>query len=233
MIVKEWVDGGGFLNQGWRELLCFKAYGVAPGTSPLKMMMRPVMRQVALSLVSVLLVFLSACSSKEVEEVRQVDIKGFLGKTEAEVIEMLGEPTGTGKPLPSFENYPEEIVLREVIPAPERRFWLQQELEPPLGWLEITFSEEGFCDSVSGFLLAGYDSPQALLEAVGLGAADVRPITSEQRLKQLGLKPQFRSTNKAYEIPDLGVVSVSGWVGLRAHPWVHFKLFAAEHWMLQ
>ena len=131
-----------------RELLCFKAGDILPEAYPRKTMRRGVMRQIALLHICVCLVFVGACGSKEDDGGRQTNVDAFLRKTEGEIIEMLGEPSGEGKPLPSFENYPEEIAVREVLPAPERRFWLREKLQPPLEWLEVTFSEEGRCDSV-------------------------------------------------------------------------------------
>ena len=119
------------------------------------------------------------------------DVSQYFGKSEQQIIEMLGEPSGKGRPSFSTRGY-----LVFVIEDPDYMFWLEEKLSPPFTLLRVRFSESRLCHGVMGTVKPVYKTPEEVLEAIGFGSLEKERTSSDQ----LGF---------GYKMPPFEMVHVS------------------------
>jgi len=103
------------------------------------------------------------------------NVSQYFGKSEQQIIEMLGEPSGEGRPSFSTRGN-----LTFVIEDPDHIFWLEEKLSPPLTLLQVRFSESRHCNQVLGTFQPGYKTPEEVLEAIGFGSLEKERTSSGQ-----------------------------------------------------
>lgn len=127
----------------------------------------------------------------------RVDITQYLGKTEAELRQSLGQPSGptaieSAKGLPEIERQASQFLARKAVHLVYRVE--EQPLPKPLRVLELFIPPGGVCDAVAG-VTEGFDTPEALLDAIGLGDFNKQIVSQDA----LGFN---------YRIPAFGLVQV-------------------------
>ena len=124
------------------------------------------------------------------------DVTEYLGKSEDQIKEMLGELSGRGESRAQVRlQQMERQLMQEHFQ--EKRLVYRQEVSPlpePLVTLELIISKDGLCKQVLG-QTRGFDNPEELLEAIGLGHLD----KEEKNRDQLGVN---------YTIPPYTLVQV-------------------------
>ena len=124
------------------------------------------------------------------------DVTEYLGKSEEEIKELLGEPSGRGDSRAQVRlQQMERQLMQEHFQ--EKRLVYRQEVSPlpePLVTLELIISKDGLCKQVLG-QTHGFDNPEELLEAIGLDYLD----KEEKSRDQLGI---------TYTIPPYTLVQV-------------------------
>ena len=126
----------------------------------------------------------------------KADVTQYLGKSEEEIKELLGKPSGSGDSEPHARS---QQMDRELMQQHfrEKRLVYRREvstLPEPLMTLELIISKDGVCKQVLG-QTSGFDTPEALLDAIGLGHLDKK----ESSRDQLGV---------TYTIPPYSLVQV-------------------------
>ena len=111
---------------------------------------------------------LTGCAKKP-----ELDISQYFEKNKQQIVEMLGEPSGTGRPSFSTRGY-----LGFVVEDPDWMFWLEEKLSPPLTLLRLHFSKSGLCKQIIG-TVQGYETPEELLEAIGFGSLEKKRTISD------------------------------------------------------
>ncbi len=110
------------------------------------------------------------------------DVTEYFGKSEEEIKEMLGEPSGRGgSEAQARLQQMDRQLMQEYFQ--EKRLVYRQEVSPlpePLVTLELIISKDGVCKQVLG-QTTGFDTPEALLDAIGLGDLD-KEESSRDRL---------------------------------------------------
>ena len=124
---------------------------------------------------AVLALLVSGCGSER--EPARFDVQQCLGKDEEAIAILLGSPSETAGTAVSERR----LVYRQP-PA-------------PLETLELVTSESGVCIQVTGTTSTGFDTPEALLDAIGLG---------EVERQRAGRDPLGMN----YEIAGVGAVQV-------------------------
>lgn len=126
----------------------------------------------------------------------RTDVTQYLGKSEEKIKEMLGEPSGsTGSEADARLQQMDRQLMREHFR--EKRLIYGRKtsrLPEPLMTLELIISKDGVCKQVLG-QTRGSDTPEALLEAIGLGHLE-RKVSSRD---QLGV---------TYTVPSYSLVQV-------------------------
>jgi hypothetical protein len=118
-----------------------------------------------------------------------VDVSQYFGKNEKQILELLGEPSGKGRPSFSTRGN-----LAFVIEDPDYIFWLEEKLSPPLTLLKLHFSKSGLCNQLDG-TVKGYETPEEVLDAIGF-----KNLQKERRSSdELGF---------GYRMPPYGLVQV-------------------------
>jgi len=111
----------------------------------------------------------------------KTDITEYLGKSEEEIKEMLGEPSGRGGRR--AEAQVQEVDRQSMQQYyQEKRLVYRQEVSPlpkPLVVLELIISRDGECKQVLG-QTTGFDTPEGLLEAIGLGDLEKEGIIRDR-----------------------------------------------------
>jgi len=124
------------------------------------------------------------------------DVTEYFGKSEEEIKEMLGEPSGRGgSEAQARLQQMDRQLMQEYFQ--EKRLVYRQEVSPlpePLVTLELIIPKDGVCRQVLG-QTRGFDNPEELLEAIGLGHLD----KEEKSRDQLGV---------SYTIPPYTLVQV-------------------------
>jgi len=113
--------------------------------------------------------------------VSRVDVTQYLGKSEEEIKEMLGEPSGRGDSQAGARLQQMDRPLMQQY-FQEKRLVYRQEVSPlpePLMALELIISKDGVCKQVLG-QTRGFDTPEALLDAIGLGDLEKRVSSQDQ-----------------------------------------------------
>ena len=109
------------------------------------------------------------------------DVTEYLGKSEEEIKEMLGEPSGRGDSKAQARlQQMDRQWMQEYFQ--EKRLVYRQEVSPlpePLVTLELIISKDGLCKQVLG-QTRGFDNPEALLVAIGLGHFDKEEKSRDQ-----------------------------------------------------
>ena len=120
----------------------------------------------AFLLVLGLLVALAGCGPDS----PTTDVTEYLGKSEEEIKKILGEPNGRGDSEAQARlRQMDRQLMQEHFQ--EKRLVYRQEVSPlpePLETLELIISKDGLCKQVLG-QTRGFDNPEELLTAVGLG----------------------------------------------------------------
>lgn len=115
-------------------------------------------------------------------------VAGYLGKSEDEIVRILGSPTGwCGGPAEGDD----------LASAPPRRIMYRMEtatLPEPLTGLDFVMSSDGFCREVAGFT-RGFTSPEELLETIGIHGEDL-------------VRTEEDDTGIRYEAPEAKTVLV-------------------------
>jgi len=98
------------------------------------------------------------------------DVTEYLGKSEEEIKEMLGEPSGweDSGAHARLQQMDRQLMQKHF---QEKRLVYRQEVSPlpePLMTLELIISKDGVCKQILG-QTTGFDTPEALLDAIGLG----------------------------------------------------------------
>ena len=109
------------------------------------------------------------------------DVTEYLGKSEEEIKELLGEPSGRGDSRAQVRlQQMERQLMQEHFQ--EKRLVYRQEVSPlpePLVTLELIISKDGVCKQVLG-QTTGFDTPEALLDAIGLGDLEKEGSSRDQ-----------------------------------------------------
>ncbi len=121
------------------------------------------------------------------------DISRYVGKTEAEIIHVLGEPSGWCERPVALQDG--RKGTEEVLP-PLRLLYRQETttLPKPLTGLDFVLTEEGLCNEVDGYT-NGFASPEELLAAVDLSHKVSDVLEQDDRAI-------------TYEAPSLGRIEV-------------------------
>ncbi len=98
------------------------------------------------------------------------DVTEYLGKSEEEIKEILGEPSGRGdsEAQARLQQMDRQLMQQHF---QEKRLVYRQEVSPlpkPLVTLELIISKDGVCKQILG-QTTGFDTPEELLDAIGLG----------------------------------------------------------------
>ncbi|NQU07095.1 MAG: hypothetical protein HQ583_00945, partial [Candidatus Abyssubacteria bacterium] len=134
-------------------------------------------RYVALLAASAM-VLLAACGGM----VSGVDVIQYIGKNEQEIREMLGQPARpdehpTAAQMAQLQNIRAQKHSRKIT---IRVFTKEKSSLPnPLKTLILQFSETGICFQVGG-ATTPFDTPESLLNAVGLGHLDIELISQDE-----------------------------------------------------
>ena len=129
-----------------------------------------------------MMIALSSCAANPAE---QVDIRQYFGKSRAELIEMLGEPTGPDRVPLGMSDDPDTLVYVKSMQQEEKR------LPATFERLLLKISSKGYCYEVSGSTV-GFDSPEAMLNALGVGGLS-RQVTKTTKLGPDYEMPPFES----------------------------------------
>ena len=124
------------------------------------------------------------------------DVTEYLGKSEEEIKELLGEPSGRGDTAAQARLQQMDRQLMQKY-FQEKRLVYQREvssLPKPLLTLELIISKDGVCKQILG-QTTGFDTPEALLNSIGFGQLEKK----ESRRDQLGV---------TYTIPPYTLVQV-------------------------
>jgi len=118
-------------------------------------------------------VILAGCGPPEV-----VDVTQYLGKTQPEIVKILGEPSSSWSYLEEVESLRGREWVRQHYAALKKSGEIcydldQKPLPAPLRELKCLFSNSGYCHQVVG-ITKDYDSPERVLKAIGLGNLEVR-----------------------------------------------------------
>ncbi len=109
------------------------------------------------------------------------DVTEYLGKSEEEIKELLGEPSGRGDSRAQVRlQQMERQLMQEHFQ--EKRLVYRQEVSPlpePLVTLELIISKDGVCKQVLG-QTTGFDTPEAMLDAIGLGDLEEERSSRDQ-----------------------------------------------------
>ena len=109
------------------------------------------------------------------------DVTEYLGKSEEEIKELLGEPSGRGDSRAQVRlQQMERQLMQEHFQ--EKRLVYRQEASPlpePLVTLELIISKDGVCKQVLG-QTTGFDTPEAMLDAIGLGDLEEERSSRDQ-----------------------------------------------------
>ncbi len=123
-------------------------------------------------------------------------VAGYLGKSEDEIVGILGSPTGwCGGPAEG----------EDPASAPPRRIMYRVEtanLPEAFTGLDFVMSSDGFCREVAGFT-RGFPSPEELLETVGLlGKDTVRTEEDDTGIRYEASEAQTVLVYKPNRVPD-------------------------------
>ena len=112
----------------------------------------------------------------------KADVTQYLGKSEAQIKEMLGQPGGRGDSKADARLQQMDRQLMKEHFQEKRLVYRREvsELPEPLMTLELIISKDGVCVQVLG-QTRGYDTPEALLDAIGLGQLE-KKVTSQDQL---------------------------------------------------
>lgn len=120
----------------------------------------------------------------------------YLGKSEDEIVQILGSPTGwCGGPAEGEDPAtaaPRRIMYRmETASLPE-----------PITGLDFVMSSDGFCREVAGFT-RGFASPEDLLETIGLPGKDlVRTEEDDTGIRYEASEAKTVLVYKPNRVPD-------------------------------
>lgn len=122
----------------------------------------------------------------------KADVTQYFGKTEQEIIAMLGPPSG-----PS-DSRQDAVNQRMTVTGEDKKWLIYREeatsLPKPLRRIELLISKEKGCQQVHGDTY-GLDTPEAMLDALGLGGLEIANSIRDE----LGV---------SYGIPPYGMVQV-------------------------
>lgn len=111
----------------------------------------------------------------------RTDVTQYFGKSEEEIKEMLGKPSGRGDNQADARLQQMDRQLMQKY-FQEKRLVYRREVSPlpkPLMTLELIISKDGVCKQVLG-QTRGFDTPEALLDAIGLGHLEKRVSSQDQ-----------------------------------------------------
>ena len=140
------------------------------------------------------------------------DVTQYLGKSEEEIREMLGDPSkrGESEAHARLQQMDRQLMQKHF---QEKRLVYRREvssLPKPLVTLELIISKDGVCKQILG-QTTGFDTPEALLDAIGLGDLEkegsirdrlgvtytIPPYTLVQVHRPSSLVRQYKSFNVA------------------------------------
>ena len=109
------------------------------------------------------------------------DVTQYLGKSEEEIREMLGEPSkrGESEAHARLQQMDRQLMQKHF---QEKRLVYRREvssLPKPLVTLELIISKDGVCKQVLG-QTTGFDTPEAMLDAIGLGDLEEERSSKDQ-----------------------------------------------------
>ena len=140
------------------------------------------------------------------------DVTEYLGKSEQEIKDLLGEPSGpAGRQSQAQVEQMDRQLMQQYYQ--EKRLVYRAEVSPlpkPLVRLDLIISKEGMCKQVLG-QTTGSDTPEGVLAAIGLGDLEreekyqdrlgvsykIEPYSIVQVHRPSNLDPKYKDFNVA------------------------------------